>query len=53
MYVTHMPCLPCAMAIINAGVEEIYYREPYRILDGIRLLEKANVIVHHYDKVIA
>ena len=53
LYVTHMPCLSCAMSIVNAGVDEVFYRDPYRLLDGIRLLEKADVGVYHYDRVIS
>ncbi len=45
LYVTHMPCLACAMAIINAGVEAVYYRTPYRVLDGVELLKQAFISV--------
>jgi dCMP deaminase len=49
VYVTHMPCLACSMSIINAGVEEVIYQEPYRIEDGVRLLARAGVNVLQFD----
>lgn len=41
--VTHQPCLPCAQSIINAGIEVVHYVEPYRLLDGLHLLEEAGI----------
>ena len=43
VHVTHMPCLPCAMAMINAGVVAVHFRESYRLRDGIELLRSAGV----------
>lgn len=45
MHVTHMPCLPCAMSTINAGISEVVYQEPYRLTDGVDLLTQAGVTV--------
>lgn len=45
MYVTHMPCASCAMSIINAGIDEVVYKYPYRLVDGVHLLEQAGVAV--------
>lgn len=45
MTVTHMPCAACAMSIINAGIKEVVYLRPYRITDGVALLERAGVTV--------
>ncbi|MCA1800000.1 MAG: hypothetical protein LC650_01735 [Actinobacteria bacterium] len=50
VHVTHMPCLACAMSLINAGVERVTYRNPYRILDGVNLLRQAGIEVE-YDYV--
>ena len=49
MYITHMPCLPCAMSIINAGIYKVVYREPYRLTDGVELLERAGITVYQVD----
>lgn len=45
LYVTHQPCLPCARLIVNAGIEIVYYDHPYRISDGLLLLQLAGVDV--------
>src|SRR5699024_1197699 len=42
---THEPCLQCAKLIINAGVFEVWYRESYRVHDGIELLNRTGVRV--------
>lgn len=49
MHVTHMPCLDCARSIINAGVEEVVYHQPYRITSGVNLLERAGLTVVDYS----
>lgn len=45
LYVTHMPCLSCAMSIINAGVKEVHYVRPYRLDDGVKLMERVGIMV--------
>lgn len=49
MHVTHMPCLECARSIINAGVEEVVYSQPYRLTTGVELLEQAGVTVVDFN----
>jgi dCMP deaminase len=43
--VTHQPCLSCAMSLINAGILSVHYVEPYRLLDGVNLLEESGIKV--------
>lgn len=45
MYVTFSPCKMCAKAIINAGIEKVFYKESYRDLTGIELLKANNIEV--------
>lgn len=45
LYCTHEPCFNCAKLIINAGIREVYYLEPYRLHDGIELLQRSHVVV--------
>ena len=45
LYVTASPCIECAKLIIQAGIKRVVYAEKYRLEDGLRLLEKANVEV--------
>lgn len=44
VYVTHFPCLNCTKALIQAGINKIYYLNGYRIDDyAIILLKRNNV----------
>lgn len=49
LYVTHSPCVACAMLIINAGVENVIYYEEYRLTDGIDLLNAALIPTRKYS----
>jgi dCMP deaminase len=42
---THMPCVACAQAIINAGIERVVYANPYRDTSGISMLMSAGLLV--------
>jgi dCMP deaminase len=50
MFVTVAPCVMCAKMIVNSNVERVYYRRPYRIQDGIQVLQLGGVEVEHYDR---
>ena len=43
IYVTTFPCPPCAKLIAGAGIERLYYRDGYAVLDGVDVLEAAGV----------
>ena len=45
LYLTLSPCVTCALAIIQAGIKEVYYKEKYRDLNGVKLLKKNNIKV--------
>ena len=45
MYITISPCVDCAKLIIQAGIERVVYKEVYRDLLGVELLEKAFIEV--------
>jgi len=45
LFVTDSPCLNCAKLIINSGFSRIYYRNKYRLTDGIDLLKKTKIKV--------
>ena len=49
MYLTLSPCRMCAKAIINSGINEVIYKEPYRDMSGVKLLLEQNVSVRQYD----
>lgn len=43
--ITHSPCYECAKMIIQSGVKRVYYKDQYRDLRPISLLQEAGVIV--------
>jgi dCMP deaminase len=49
MFVTDSPCSACAKAIINAGVETVYYLRAYRRTEGVDLLRSAEVHVERLE----
>ncbi len=49
LYVTASPCIECAKLIIQAGIKRVVYADRYRLEDGIRLLQKANIEVLHLN----
>ena len=48
-YVTHLPCINCTKALINAGIVRIVYGEAYRMDENaIAFLKAAEIeVVHH------
>ncbi|MDR1121726.1 MAG: dCMP deaminase family protein [Dysgonamonadaceae bacterium] len=49
LYVTASPCIECAKLIIQAGIKRVVYSDEYRLNDGIKLLEQANISVAFID----
>lgn len=49
LYTTLAPCLNCARLIINAGIESLVFRDPYRDLEGIRELVRAGLEILRFD----
>ena len=49
MFVTVAPCLMCAKLVVNTGVGRVYYRRPYRLMEGVELMRKAGIEVSPYD----
>jgi dCMP deaminase len=45
MYLTCAPCFNCAKLIIQSGIVRVVYQESYTCLNGVVLLQKANIIV--------
>ena len=49
LYVTASPCIECAKLIIQSGIKRVVYGEKYRIMDGVELLERANIEISFLD----
>lgn len=45
MFTTLSPCIDCAKLIVNAGIVRVWFRDQYRLTDGLELLEAAGVVV--------
>lgn len=43
LYVTTSPCMECAKLIIQSGIRRVVFSEKYRIQEGLKLLERANI----------
>ena len=39
LYITLSPCANCALAIIQAGIKEVFYHEQYRDTTGLKILK--------------
>ena len=48
LFVTTAPCKACAGLLINAGIVEVYYQEPYRDPAGLERLRKSGVQAAQY-----
>jgi dCMP deaminase len=50
IYVTHVPCLQCCKAIIQAGIKTVYYAEDYKNHPyAIELFQQANVTIEKVE----
>ena len=45
MYLTLSPCRQCAKCIVNAGIDEVVYRNEYRDASGIEILNLSGIMV--------
>ena len=45
MFLTHAPCIDCAKQMYTAGVKTVYYRSTYKNDDGLKFLEKCEIVV--------
>lgn len=48
LYVTHAPCLDCAVQIAARGIEQVVYRHPYRRTEGLEVLLHRQVAVRQH-----
>lgn len=45
IFITHAPCKPCAIKIVDAGISRVYYKNEYRSVEGLKYLCENNVQV--------
>ena len=49
LYTTFSPCLMCAKMIINSGITEVIFNEPYSKDNGLWILMKAGIPAISFD----
>jgi dCMP deaminase len=49
LYVTYSPCKDCSKMIIQAGIKRVIYKEEYRDISGVKILQEAGIDVIHLD----
>lgn len=49
MFVSHAPCIYCAIKIKLHGITKVYYRHVYRSTDGIDFLRESGIEVEKID----
>ena len=45
IFITHSPCIHCALLIQKCGITEVFYHELYRSEDGLNFLKRAVIRV--------
>jgi dCMP deaminase len=49
LYVTLSPCRMCAKAIVNAGIQKVFYDEEYRDTSSLEILRNSGVEVSRFS----
>jgi len=47
---TSAPCPNCAMAILQSGITQVWYKEEFRDMSGVELLKSKGISVLHHEK---
>lgn len=50
LFVSHACCLPCAVEIVEAGIEKVIYRHAYRDVAGLDYLRQHGIPVVKYEE---
>ncbi len=48
-YLTHAPCVTCAVMLVNARVTALHYFHEYRLRDGLHVFEEAGIPTMQWD----
>jgi len=47
LYVTTSPCMECSKLIIQSGIKRVVFCDKYHNIEGLKLLERANIEINH------
>lgn len=48
LYVTMSPCIECSKLIIQSGIVKVIFKEFYKDISGLELLDSAGIIYIHF-----
>ena len=51
MFITHSPCLQCAIAMIQCNIRDVYYENSYRDNSGLEILKQSGINVYKVDEI--
>lgn len=49
LYITASPCMECSKLIIQSGIKRVVFCDKYHNVDGLELLERANIEINHIE----
>ena len=49
LLITHSPCIRCCREIVDAGIQQVFYKHEYRDLTGVQYLKDNGVIVEQME----
>ncbi len=49
LYITTSPCMECSKLIIQSGIKRVVFCDKYHNVEGLQLLERANIEVVHIE----
>lgn len=49
LLITHSPCIRCCREIVDAGIQQVFYKYEYRDLTGVQYLRDNGVIVEQME----
>ena len=50
IYLTLSPCRACSKAVVNAGINEVVFKNEYRDMSGVEILKNAGVLVRKFSE---
>ena len=53
IFITHSPCIHCALLIQKCGITDVYYHTLYRSSEGLEFLKRAGIKVTQLSDVEA
>lgn len=49
MYISLSPCINCSLLILQSGIKRVFFKERYRVTDGIDILKQNGIEVFEFS----